>query len=170
MKLARRLPPSLLRKISCRPRYNLAEMLLNTPEGDPIESEWDEMPIVGREVEPAPATLRSIRSMRRFLRKLKRNRQAKKLGRGIVGDYFLAKFNPGSAGVAPHDFNELLGIINGMIDSPPSSWNARAWLNQWLFRPVPALGGETPSKMLNLPGGKERVRKVLLCMGSGAYL
>lgn len=170
MKPARRIPPSLLRKISSRRRYSLAEMLLNIPEGDPIEREWGEMPAVGREVEPAPATLRSIRSMRRFLRKLKRNRQAKKLGKGIARHCFLDKGNPSIAGVAGQDFNELLAIINGMIESPPADWSAQAWLKQWLLRPVPALGGETPIKVLNFPGGKERIRKVLLCMGSGAYL
>lgn len=58
-----------------RPRYNLATMLLQIPEGEPICDEWDAMPLMGREIELAPVTLRSIRAMRRFLRTLKRNRR-----------------------------------------------------------------------------------------------
>jgi len=79
MKRARRIPPALLRKTVTRPRYSLADLLLQIPEGAPIDVEWDTMPAVGQEIEPAPATLRSIRAMKRFRRKQRR----KRVGRGI---------------------------------------------------------------------------------------
>lgn len=170
MRLARRIPPSLLRKSITRPRYSLAEMLLRIPEGDAIEREWEAMPAVTHEIESAPLTLRSLRSMRRFLRKLKRNRQGKKLGRGNVRHSIFDESELSSASVAEQDFNELLAIINGIIESPQIGWSSRAWLTQWLLRPTPALEGKTPSEVLNLPAGKEKVRQILLCMGSGAYL
>lgn len=81
MKRARRLPVSLRRQAK-KPRMNLAAFLMTIPEGDPIDREWDEMPAVGREIEPAPVTLRSILAMRRFLRGVKRRRQRKRLGGG----------------------------------------------------------------------------------------
>lgn len=63
MKRARRIPPSLVRKAIIRQRYSLADLLLQIPEGAPIDGEWDAMPPVGREIEPALDTLRSIRAM-----------------------------------------------------------------------------------------------------------
>lgn len=79
MKSARRTPPSLAHKTAVRPRYTLAEMLLQIPKGDPFDEEWEAMPPVGREIEPAADTLRTIRAMKRFMRKLRR----KRVGRGI---------------------------------------------------------------------------------------
>lgn len=78
MKRARRRPPALTRPVA-KPRYSLAQLLLDMPEGPPILREWDTMPPVGREVEPGPATLCTIRATRRFLRELKRKRAARGL-------------------------------------------------------------------------------------------
>lgn len=78
MKRSRRRPLSLIRKATLRKKCSLAELLLKIPEGDPIVDEWDGMPLVGNEIEVPPATLRLIRAMRRFLRKLKRNRQGRR--------------------------------------------------------------------------------------------
>lgn len=47
MKWARLLAPSLIRKAAMRSRCSLAEFLLKIPEGDPIDREWDAMPLVG---------------------------------------------------------------------------------------------------------------------------
>lgn len=79
MKRAHRTPPSFVHKTVVRPRYSLAEMLLQIPEGAPIDEEWKTMPAVGREVEPTAVTLRTIRAMQRFIRNLRR----KRAGRGI---------------------------------------------------------------------------------------
>lgn len=78
MKRSRRWPQSLIRKAALRKKYSLAKLLLKIPEGDPIVDEWDTMPLVGNEIEAPLTTLRSIRAMRRFLRKLKRNRHGRK--------------------------------------------------------------------------------------------
>lgn len=75
----RRIPPSFTRNAVIQPRYCLADLLLQMPEGAPIYVAWDAMSPVGREIEPASATLRSVRAMRRFMRK----QQRKLVGRGI---------------------------------------------------------------------------------------
>jgi hypothetical protein len=72
MKRARRTPPSHAHKTVARLRYCLADLLLQMPEGAPIDE-------VGREVEPAAVTRRTIRAMQRFMRKQLRNR----VGSGI---------------------------------------------------------------------------------------
>lgn len=79
MKRARRTPPSFVHKAVVRPRYSLAEILLQIPEGAPIDEQWEPMPPVGREVEVAAVTLRTIRAMQRFMRR----QQQKRVGRGI---------------------------------------------------------------------------------------
>ena len=79
MKRARRTPPSHAPKIVARLRYSLADLLLQMPEGAPIDEEWETMRPVGREVEQAAVTLRTTRAMQRFMRKQFRNR----VGRGI---------------------------------------------------------------------------------------
>ena len=79
MKRARRIPPPFVQKAVVRPRYSLAELLLQMPEGSPIDEEWENIPPVGSEVEPAAATLRTIRAMHRFMRQ----QQRKRAGGGI---------------------------------------------------------------------------------------
>lgn len=73
MKRARRTPPSHTRKIVARPRYRLTE-LLQMPDGPLIDAAWETIRPVGREVEPAAATLRNVRAMQRFMRKQLRKR------------------------------------------------------------------------------------------------
>lgn len=38
------------KRILQKPRYSLAEIILQMPEGLPIDREWDEAPPVGREI------------------------------------------------------------------------------------------------------------------------
>lgn len=79
MKRARRTPPSFVHKAVVRPRYSLTEMLLQIPEGAHIvDEEWGTLPPVGREIEPAAATLRAVQAMKRFMRQ-----QRKRSGRAI---------------------------------------------------------------------------------------
>lgn len=44
---------ALLHKAVVSPRYSLAEILQQIPGGAPIDEEWETMPEVGMEVEPA---------------------------------------------------------------------------------------------------------------------
>lgn len=50
------------------------------------------------------------------------------------------------------------------------SFDLDVWLNEWLRRPVPALGGRAARDLLNDPDGVESVKRVLGAMVSGAYL
>lgn len=79
MKRARRIPPSFAHKSVAKPRYRLGDLLLQIPGNTPIDTEWEAMPPVGREIELAVTTLRTIRAMKRFMRK----QQRKQLNRGI---------------------------------------------------------------------------------------
>lgn len=79
MKRARRRPPSLVHKTFTRPRYSLADLLLQMPDGAPIDAEWEASQAIGREIEPAVLTLRAVQAMKRFMRQ----QQRKRAGRGI---------------------------------------------------------------------------------------
>jgi hypothetical protein len=48
-------------------------------------------------------------------------------------------------------------------------FDAAAWLEGWLGRPVPALGWRKPAELLAEPGGFDHVIGVIRCMQSGAY-
>jgi hypothetical protein len=78
MKRARRKPPSHAPKTVTRPRYSLADLLLEMPDGVPIDAEWEAIQPVGKEVESAALTMRTIRATRRFMRK-----QRKLAGRSL---------------------------------------------------------------------------------------
>jgi len=75
MKRAHRTPPSFYRVVPSRPRYHLADLLLAMPEKLPRVEGWDDMPAVGREIEPAPMSLRAVQAMLRFMRAQKRRRR-----------------------------------------------------------------------------------------------
>lgn len=79
MRRARRIPPSLSRQAVSRPHYCLADLLMESPGGAPIDVEWEAMEPVGREIEPAPASLRAVQAMKRFMRR----QQRKHAGRGV---------------------------------------------------------------------------------------
>jgi hypothetical protein len=48
-------------------------------------------------------------------------------------------------------------------------FNASVWLENWLIRPAPALGGRIPAELLAEPGGFDLVIGLLRQMQSGAY-
>jgi hypothetical protein len=75
MKRARRTPPSFFRVVPRRPRYHLAELLLDIPEEIPRVEGWDGMPAVGREIESASMSFSAVQAMRRFVRAQKRRRR-----------------------------------------------------------------------------------------------
>jgi hypothetical protein len=47
--------------------------------------------------------------------------------------------------------------------------DAAKWLEQWLERPQPALGGRKPADLIDTPTGVEIVTKLLGSIESGAY-
>ncbi len=51
-----------------------------------------------------------------------------------------------------------------------ASFDAEAWLDRWLEKPIVALGGKKPSQMIEDPAGFEAVWKVLCAIESGAYV
>ncbi len=51
-----------------------------------------------------------------------------------------------------------------------ASFDAEAWLDEWLETRIRALGGRTPSQMIGDPDGFQAVWRVLGAMESGAYL
>lgn len=51
----------------------------------------------------------------------------------------------------------------------PASFNLDQWLQDWLQRPQPALGGTRPVDLLSTNDGIEAVRRALGAVISGAY-
>jgi hypothetical protein len=53
--------------------------------------------------------------------------------------------------------------------SSPSDFDIDRWLQDWLERPQPALGGVAPHSLLSSAHGIEAVRRALGAVLSGAY-
>lgn len=49
------------------------------------------------------------------------------------------------------------------------NFDAEAWLDRWLERPQPSLGGLRPSDILDSPSGQSAVKRLLGAISSGAY-
>ena len=69
------------------------------------------------------------------------------------------------------DIATLTVLVQGMVaeSGEKAGFDARAWLDQWLTRVVPALGSRRPVDVLNEPDGLEVVKSLLLRSQSGAY-
>lgn len=67
--------------------------------------------------------------------------------------------------------SSLAALVQRMADESGASENfdARAWLDGWIYQEVPALGYKRPADVLREPGGLERVEQILPGMQSGAY-
>ena len=48
--------------------------------------------------------------------------------------------------------------------------DASQWLAVWITKPQPALGGRTPSELLDSPAGVDAVLRVLGAIESGVFL
>lgn len=48
-------------------------------------------------------------------------------------------------------------------------FDALRWTDDWLTRPLPALGGEIPNKLLSTDEGQEQVANLFHRIQSGAY-
>ncbi len=69
------------------------------------------------------------------------------------------------------DIGSLESLVQRMVEESGQlgSFDAQAWLTQWLAEPVPALGDRRPLDVLDEPGGIALVTRVLCQMQSGAY-
>ncbi len=71
--------------------------------------------------------------------------------------------------------SSLLEVKARLLSAIAADGNASAefdldhWLQEWLERPQPALGGARPAQLLDSPEGLDSVRKILGSMLSGAY-
>lgn len=66
---------------------------------------------------------------------------------------------------------DLLALVRQMVEESgnPEGFDARAWLADWMQRPVPALGGRTPLSFMESEEGRALVTNILGRMQSGAY-
>ena len=66
---------------------------------------------------------------------------------------------------------KLIGQVEAMVQQSgdPTGFDAAKWLAGWLDEPVPALGGRTPSSLMDTAEGQAMVSGLLARMQSGAY-
>jgi prevent-host-death family protein len=69
------------------------------------------------------------------------------------------------------EFDQLLDQVQRIIDESgdPAGFDAKAWLTDWLDRPLPALGGAKPRELMTTVDGRQFVSKTIAQMQSGAY-
>ena len=69
------------------------------------------------------------------------------------------------------DFDQLLGQVQRIIDESgdPAGFDAKAWLTEWLDRPLPAFGGAKPRELMATVEGQQLVSQAIAQMQSGAY-
>lgn len=65
----------------------------------------------------------------------------------------------------------LIGQVQVMVEQSgnPKGFNSSKWVGEWLERPLPALGGETPADYMDTMEGQEMVSRLLAQSQSGAY-
>lgn len=68
-------------------------------------------------------------------------------------------------------FAKLLGQLEAMIQDAgdPTNFDAPAWMARWLTEPLPALGGQRPSDLMDTMEGQGLVSAALAKIQSGAY-
>ena len=64
---------------------------------------------------------------------------------------------------------ESSACLTGKLTEIPNGFDLDQWLQDWLQRPQPALGGTRPVNLLNTQEGIEAIRRVLGAVMSGAY-
>jgi len=66
---------------------------------------------------------------------------------------------------------KLIGQIQSMIEESgdPEGFDAAQWFDQWLDKPLAALGGRTPSEFMSTAEGRELLSRLLATAQSGAY-
>lgn len=74
--------------------------------------------------------------------------------------------------VLPAELDEVRHHLKSALDAQaalPPGFDFDHWLEEWLKRPQPALGGSRPTDLLTTPDGIESVRRVLGASISSAY-
>ena len=61
-------------------------------------------------------------------------------------------------------------IVRNSTAPEAAAFDTVAWLQQWIERPQPALGGEKPADLIGNPAGLAAVQRVLGAIESGAFL
>ena len=65
----------------------------------------------------------------------------------------------------------LIGMVQTMVEQSgdPTDFDAARWVSEWLTKPLPALGGETPASYMDTFEGQKLVAELLAMSQSGAY-
>lgn len=73
--------------------------------------------------------------------------------------------------VSAEVIDTLVALVQRMVaeSGNPIGFDARQWLNRWLHKPVPALGGRLPVEFLYTTDGVARIMGILASMQTGAY-
>lgn len=66
---------------------------------------------------------------------------------------------------------DLVDLAQRMVQESGDAegFDAELWLNDWLTRPIPALGGRCPTEYMVTSEGREVIRGLLHQMQTGAY-
>ena len=67
---------------------------------------------------------------------------------------------------------EMVSLVQKMVEESgnPEGFDAEAWLDDWLTRPLPALGGDSAGDWLDTADRRAVIFTMLACTQSGAYL
>lgn len=68
--------------------------------------------------------------------------------------------------------SELTRLVEDMLarSGTGEAFDARCWVRTWLKHPLPALGFTPPANIAGTALGRQRIRQILACIESGAYL
>ena len=66
----------------------------------------------------------------------------------------------------------LIAHVQTMVKESgnPEGFDAAKWVDRWIDRPLPALGGQRPAELMDTPDGRALVSNIVACMQSGTYL
>ena len=66
----------------------------------------------------------------------------------------------------------LIAHVQTMVNESGNSegFDAAKWVDRWIDRPLPALGGQRPAELMDTPDGRALVSNIVACMQSGTYL
>lgn len=67
--------------------------------------------------------------------------------------------------------SKLIGQVETLVKTSgePKGFDAARWVNDWLQRPNPALGGKLPAMFMGTATGQEIVTQLVAQMASGTY-
>jgi hypothetical protein len=67
---------------------------------------------------------------------------------------------------------EMAAQVQRMVEESgnPEGFDAKTWLDDWLTRPLPALGGDCAGNWLDTADRRTVIFTILACTQSGAYL